>query len=59
MDAIGFINTVAVIAEKHNHHPTISNTYNKVTLALSTHDTGDMVTDKDYVLAKAIDVISL
>ncbi len=44
-----------MIAEKMNHHPTWSNTYNKVDIILSTHDAGNTVTDKDRKLATAID----
>lgn len=46
---------VAIIAEKMNHHPNWSNVYNKVTIELSTHDAGNVVTDKDRKLAEAID----
>ncbi|NJN25686.1 MAG: pterin-4-alpha-carbinolamine dehydratase [Cyclobacteriaceae bacterium] len=53
--AFGFMTQVALIAEKMNHHPTWTNTYNTVSIALSTHDAGDIVTDKDHKLAKAID----
>jgi 4a-hydroxytetrahydrobiopterin dehydratase len=38
-----------------NHHPSWSNTYNTVSFSLSTHDAGDVVTEKDHKLAKAID----
>ncbi len=41
-----FVNTVAAIAEEHNHHPNILISYNTVTLELTTHDEGG-VTDKD------------
>lgn len=56
-DAVEFINQVAVMAENHNHHPTIINTYNKVELKLSTHDAGNTVTDKDWALALDIDCL--
>ena len=46
---------VALIAEKMNHHPDWSNSYNKVEIALQSHDAGDKVTEKDHKLAKAID----
>ena len=46
---------VAIIAEKMNHHPTWTNTWNKVTFELSTHDAGNKVTDRDRKLAEAID----
>ena len=54
-EAFGFMARVALIAEKMNHHPTWTNTYNTVSFELSTHDSGDVVTDKDRRLAKAID----
>ncbi len=57
MEAIGFINKVAAIADRLNHHPEIHNIYNKVILSLSTHDAGDIVTDQDRELARAIDAI--
>lgn len=54
VEAFGFLSQVAILAEKQGHHPTIHNTYNSVTLELSTHDAGDVVTEKDEKLAKAI-----
>jgi 4a-hydroxytetrahydrobiopterin dehydratase len=53
--AFGFITRVALIAEKMNHHPTWTNTWNTVTFELSTHDAGDRVTERDKKLAEAID----
>ncbi|MEM8833102.1 MAG: 4a-hydroxytetrahydrobiopterin dehydratase [Pseudomonadota bacterium] len=55
--AFGFLSQVAVLAEKHNHHPRIENTYNNVTLAMHTHDAGNKITDKDIALAEAIEKI--
>jgi 4a-hydroxytetrahydrobiopterin dehydratase len=54
-EAFGFMTRVAIEAEKLNHHPTWTNTYNQLEIWLSTHDAGDMVTEKDHQLAKAID----
>lgn len=54
-EAFGFITRVAIIAEKMNHHPTWTNTWNTVSIELSTHDAGNIVTEKDHALAKAID----
>lgn len=54
-EAFGFMTRVAIIAEKMNHHPTWTNTWNKVSFELSTHDAGDVVTEKDRKLAAAID----
>ncbi len=53
--AFAFMTKVAMIAEKMNHHPEWSNVYNKVDITLSTHDAGDVVTEKDRKLAAAID----
>ncbi len=54
-EAFGFMTKVALIAEKMDHHPTWTNTYNTVSISLSTHDAGDTVTEKDRELARAID----
>jgi 4a-hydroxytetrahydrobiopterin dehydratase len=54
-EAFAFMTRVALLAEKQNHHPWWSNVYNKVTIELNTHDEGDIVTDKDVKLSKAID----
>jgi 4a-hydroxytetrahydrobiopterin dehydratase len=54
-EAFAFMSRVALLAEKQNHHPWWSNVYNKVTIELNTHDAGDIVTDKDLKLSKAID----
>ncbi len=49
---------VAFIAEKMNHHPDWKNTYNTVEISLSTHDAGNVVTEKDRKLAEQIDKLS-
>lgn len=56
IQAIGFINQVAILAEKFDHHPDIDIRWNKVTLRLSTHSAGGL-TEKDFILAKEIDKI--
>lgn len=55
VEAFGFMSKVAIVAEKMNHHPNWSNVYNKVTIELTTHDAGNVVTNNDRDLAKAID----
>ncbi len=55
VEAFGFLTRVALVAEKMNHHPHITNVYNQVSLTLSTHDAGNTVTNKDRKLAEAID----
>jgi len=55
VEAFSFMTRVAFAAEKMNHHPEWSNVYNKVEVRLSTHDAGNIVTDKDRKLAAEID----
>ncbi len=54
-EAFAFMTRVALIAEKMNHHPLWTNVYNKVEIWLSTHDAGNIVTEKDKKLADKID----
>lgn len=56
-EAFGFMTRVALEAEKMDHHPRWTNVWNTVEIWLSTHDAGDVVTDKDHKLAKKIDAI--
>lgn len=56
-EAFGFMARVALAAEKADHHPDWSNSYNRVEIALSTHDAGG-VTQKDIDLARAIDALA-
>jgi len=56
-EAFAFMTEVAIVAEKQNHHPTWTNTWNKVAITLSTEDVGHVVTNKDKVLASAIEQI--
>jgi len=53
-ESMAFVNKVADSAEAANHHPDIDIRYSKVTLTLSTHDSGG-ITQKDIDLARAID----
>jgi len=54
LDAIEFIGLIAPVAEAADHHPEIYNVYNRVDLALVTHDSGG-ITEKDFDLAEQID----
>lgn len=56
-EAFSFMTRVALAAEKMDHHPLWTNVYNTVEIWLSTHDAGDVVTDKDIKLAKKIDAM--
>lgn len=58
VDAFAFMTDVAVLAEKHDHHPEWSNVYNRVTIRLTTHDVGNQVTDNDRNLAEAIEALA-
>jgi 4a-hydroxytetrahydrobiopterin dehydratase len=52
--AMKFVNAVAELAEQAQHHPDVDIRWNKVTLALTTHDAGGL-TEKDFELARQID----
>lgn len=57
IQAFSFMTQVAITAEKQNHHPWWSNVYNTVNIELSTHDAGDIVTEKDHKLAESISAL--
>ncbi len=57
-EAFAFMTRVALIAEKMNHHPEWKNVWNTVEVWLSTHDAGDIVTEKDRRLAKEVDLLT-
>lgn len=52
--AFGFMASVAIIAEKMDHHPEWSNVYNRVDIVLTTHD-ADGLSERDAKLAEAIE----
>ena len=56
-EAFAFMVRVAIEAERMNHHPTLTNVYNKVELWLNTHDAGNIVTEKDVKLAEKINAL--
>ena len=55
--AFAFMTRVALLAEKAEHHPDWKNVYNRVEIALSTHDAGGLTT-LDFELARAIDALA-
>jgi 4a-hydroxytetrahydrobiopterin dehydratase len=55
--ALAFVGAVGALAEEANHHPDIDIRYNRVTLALVTHDSGG-ITQLDLDLARAIDGVT-
>jgi 4a-hydroxytetrahydrobiopterin dehydratase len=53
-EAIAFVNRIAEVAERMDHHPDVDIRYTKVTCSLSTHSAGG-ITSKDFKLAEEID----
>lgn len=56
VEAFGFMSSVALLAEKADHHPEWSNVYNRVEILLTTHDAGGLST-RDIALAKQVDAL--
>jgi 4a-hydroxytetrahydrobiopterin dehydratase len=54
-EAFTFMTRLAFLAEAQGHHPAIHNEYNYVRIELTTHDQGNVVTQRDRLLAAAID----
>ncbi len=52
--AIKFMNSLVPVAERLNHHPDWSNSYNKVTIHLTSHDAGGL-TENDFTFAHEAD----
>lgn len=55
--AWGFMSRVALLAERHDHHPEWSNTYGRVSIVLTTHDAGGL-SARDVAMAQAIDALA-
>jgi 4a-hydroxytetrahydrobiopterin dehydratase len=55
-ETIGFVNALAWIANREDHHPDLVVTYNRCTVAWSTHDAGG-VTDNDVACAAKTDAL--
>lgn len=55
--AFGFMATAAIAIEKKDHHPEWCNVYNRVTVDLTTHDSGG-ITQKDIALAEMLDKVA-
>ena len=53
-EAFAFMTRVAALAEEQDHHPDWSNSWNRVTIRLTSHDVG-AITARDRRLAEAID----
>lgn len=59
VEAFAFMSKVALVAEEINHHPLWTNVWNTVEIWLSTHDAGNIITEKDVELSIRIDKISM
>lgn len=53
LEAMRFVNRVAKLAERAQHHPDIDIRWNQVRLVLTTHDAGGL-TERDFALAEKI-----
>ena len=56
-EAMAFVNQMAALAERADHHPEILIRYRRVIVTLSTHSAGG-VTEKDIALAKGIEALA-
>ena len=57
-EAVAFIVRVAFVCEAHDHHPELTNVYDRVTLAFNTHDAGGKVTEMDLLLAREVEALT-
>jgi 4a-hydroxytetrahydrobiopterin dehydratase len=57
--AMDFMQRASVVIGELDHHPEWTNVYNRVYVSLCTHDAGNVVTQKDYALADALDAVFL
>lgn len=57
--AMRFMQEAVPFISQSDHHPTWSNTYNQIHVSLSTHDAGNVVTEKDWALAQYLDTLFL
>ncbi len=57
VEAFGFMTRLALVAEKHDHHPDWSNSWNKVRIDLTTHSLGG-ISENDFTLAHAANALA-
>ena len=56
VEAFGFMSSVALVAERMDHHPEWSNVYGRVVIELTTHDAGG-ISERDFELARKIEAL--
>ncbi len=56
VEAFGFMSSVALVAERMDHHPEWSNVYGRVVIELTTHDVGG-ISERDFELARKIEAL--
>lgn len=54
LKTMSFVNAVAWVANRQMHHPDMEVSFNKCIINITTHDAGNVLTEKDFNLAKAI-----
>lgn len=55
LKTISFVNAIAWEANAQNHHPDLEVSFGKCVVKITTHDNGNTLSEKDFLLAKAID----
>ena len=56
-EAFAFMTRVALVAQRRDHHPDWSNSWNRVVIELTSHDAASSVTDRDVKMALAINAL--
>ncbi len=56
--AIGWMVSIAIHADKMDHHPEWANVYNRIRVDLVTHDLGNAISSWDIELAKKMDALA-
>lgn len=57
LKTMSFVNAVAWVANSKMHHPDMEVSFNKCIINITTHDAGNLLTEKDYDLALAIEAL--